>query len=208
MLREISLRGCSHELIRLLHKDVTEMAICSSCNQNIEDGTKFCNNCGTAVGEANTASVAPTAQPAPMSGAILTKFCASCGAGLVASAVVCPSCGSAQKGFAAAGTKTKTVAVLLAVFLSAWTWVYTFSVNAKKFWIAAGLWGLCTILWIVGYASASVTLVCNPPGSFNCNYHTSGGGTILLAWLISFGVYLWAVIDTATKPSEYFTSIQ
>ncbi len=188
------------------------MAICSSCNQNIEDGTKFCNNCGAAVG-ASSATASSPVQPASttgMSGATVSKFCASCGAGLVASAVVCPSCGSAQKGMAGSttGTKTKTTAVLLAVFLSAWTWVYTYSVNAKKFWIAAGLWALSFILYIVGIVSSSSTFTCDQGTLNNCSYHASGAGTILFAWLIAFGVFLWALIDTATKPASYFEAIK
>ncbi len=31
--------------------------------------------------------------------------------------------------------KDKSVAVILAVFLSFWTWLYTYSLNSKKFWI-------------------------------------------------------------------------
>lgn len=202
MLREISQFAPLNNSIPSTREDVADVAICNSCNQNIADGTKFCNNCGAPVG-----ATAPVVQAPAPAGAVYTKFCASCGNGLVASAVVCPSCGSPQKGFATTGGKSKTTAVLLAVFLSAWTWVYTYSVNAKKFWIAVGLWVLAIIFYAIGISSAATTFTCDPNGT-NCNFHSSGGGTILFGWLIAFGVFLWALIDTASKPSEYFSAIK
>lgn len=75
--------------------------------------------------------------PQPPMGPVPTgKFCGSCGAPLVATAVICPSCGTSV-----GALKSKTVAVLLAVFLSFWTWIYTYKKDAVKFWIGlvAGL---------------------------------------------------------------------
>jgi hypothetical protein len=144
--------------------------------------------------------------PAP-AGVTYTKFCASCGNGLVASAVVCPSCGSPQKGFSTTGGKSKTVAVLLAVFLSAWTWVYTFQANAKKFWIAVGLWVLGIIFYAIGVASVvHAGITCDQFN--NCQVrNASGGGTILIGWLIFLAVWLWAIIDAATKNQEFYSNL-
>ena len=74
--------------------------------------------------------------------------------------------------------KSKTTAVLLAVFLSFWTWCYTYKTNAAKFW--TGL-GLCII---------SVPL-----------------DLIVIGWFISLGVWIWAIIDVATKDDSYYRSI-
>jgi hypothetical protein len=67
------------------------------------------------------------------------KFCGSCGNPLVATAVICPQCGTA-----AGSPKSKTTAILLAVFLGFWTWVYTYKTDKVKFWV-----GLASCLLIV-----------------------------------------------------------
>lgn len=53
------------------------------------------------------------------------RYCPVCGTGLVAQAVICPSCGS-PTGQSSFGGKSKTAGVLLAVFLGPWTWLYTY----------------------------------------------------------------------------------
>jgi len=40
--------------------------------------------------------------------------------------------------------KDKTVAILLAVFLGFWAWIYTWQVDKKKFWIFLGV-GVLTL---------------------------------------------------------------
>jgi hypothetical protein len=64
--------------------------------------------------------------------------------------------------------------VLLAVFLSFWTWLYTFQRDAAKFWWGLGLaiFGLITALFIIGD-------------------------------FILLGVWIWAIVDTAKK-SDYW----
>lgn len=180
------------------------MATCASCNQAVTDGSKFCNNCGALVSAGTP--VAPRSPAPPPPGVVFTKFCASCGSGLVAAAVICPNCGAAQKGFSTSGGKSKTTAVLLAVFLSAWTWVYTWKVNAKKFWIAMGLWVVQIIIFIVGAGQVASKLTCNPTTDA-CSYHTGSAGILLFAYLISFGIWIWAIVDTSTKSREYYSNL-
>ncbi|MCL4479769.1 MAG: hypothetical protein M1381_11880 [Deltaproteobacteria bacterium] len=52
--------------------------------------------------------------------------------------------------------KEKTVAILLAVFLGFWTWVYTYQKDAGKFWgnliftvITFGIWGIVAWIWAI-----------------------------------------------------------
>lgn len=52
--------------------------------------------------------------------------------------------------------KSKTPAILLAVFLGLWTWLYTYKVDAWKFWLnlvvsilTLGLWGLIAWVWAI-----------------------------------------------------------
>lgn len=185
------------------------MATCTSCNQTLADGAKFCANCGATVGGPTYGAAAPTpaaAQTVAPPGVVYTKFCSSCGNGLVAAAVICPNCGAAQKGFSTSGGKSKTTAVLMAVFLSAWTWVYTWRANKKKFWIAFALWIVGLIITIAAAGSAASHLVCNQAGG-GCTIQSSSGGIIVVSWLISFGIWLWAIIDTSTKSQAYYASI-
>jgi len=71
--------------------------------------------------------------------------------------------------------KDKTVAILLAVFLAPWNWCYTYRRDAAKFWIGLSVFILGLILTVV-----------------------------LIGFLMIFGVWLWAIIDAATKPDVYY----
>lgn len=73
-------------------------------------------------------------------------FCTSCGKSIKKEAAYCVSCGVAnaatlvQPANAVAGSiqripKDKTTAILLAVFLGFWTWIYTYQRDAWKFWL-------------------------------------------------------------------------
>ena len=80
-----------------------------------------------------------------------TKFCTACGNSLVENDVICPKCGSATKKFFQTPqnaiqevayseshnpeAKDKTTAVLLAVFLGVWSFLYTFRADARAFWL-------------------------------------------------------------------------
>ncbi len=77
--------------------------------------------------------------------------------------------------------KDKTAAVLLAVFLSFWTWLYTYRKDAWKFWVGLGVTlGLIVLILPTLFATLF----------------------ILPFW--AFAVWLWALIDVATKPPEYY----
>lgn len=111
------------------------------------------------------------APPAGVTVGAPSRFCRGCGLQLVPTASSCPRCGTAT-----GSPRTKTTAVLLAVFLGHWTWLYTYDRNKTKFW-----WGLGAAI-----LGAILTMV-------------------LVGFLVLFGVWLWAVIDTATTPDEFYT---
>jgi len=97
-------------------------------------------------------------------------FCPACGNQIVHTAVICPSCGTAV------GTpKDKSIAVLLAVFLMAWTWLYTYKRDSVKFWIGG-------VLGLIGIATS----------------------WLVIGFFLLVGVWLWAIIDTAVKPAAYY----
>jgi hypothetical protein len=70
--------------------------------------------------------------------------------------------------------KEKTAAVLLAVFLSFWSWLYTYKVNAWKFW--TGL-GICVFFF-------------------------------WLLFLPPIGVWIWAIVDNATKDEKWYKNFK
>ncbi len=131
------------------------------------------------------------------------KFCAGCGTGLVASAAVCPNCGSPTGAGLGPGGKDKTVAVLLAVFLGPWTWLYTYSRNALKFWVGLGVGvGAFVVAGIVAGVTAS---------RFNSQVDPNavmGAGVSLalfgLAFFVWFGFHIWAIIDVAVAPPTFY----
>lgn len=94
-------------------------------------------------------------------------FCHSCGNTIKSEAVICVHCGvetansksnkmANQRPSQMVEPKDKTTAVLLAVFLGFWTWIYTYKIDAWKFWlnlalsvITFGFWGVVAWIWAV-----------------------------------------------------------
>jgi len=115
----------------------------------------------------------PSPYPVPYGqpGMGLSPFvCFACGGMVVATASMCPRCGTLL------GTpKDKTAAVLLAIFLAPWNWVYTYKRDSAKFWIGISVMVVGLILTFVG-----------------------------IGLLMIFGIWLWAVIDAATKPDAFY----
>ncbi len=91
-------------------------------------------------------------------------YCHSCGEPIKKEAEICVKCGVRVKGAdanAMAVPKDKTVAILLAVFLSLFTWLYTYKRDAWKFWVNFGLsivtfgfWGFIAWPWAIIDAAA------------------------------------------------------
>lgn len=79
-------------------------------------------------------------------------------------------------------TKDKMVAVLLAVFLGFWAWIYTYHKDAWKFWVNLGV------------LAALIALIL--PTFFM---------SLLFLPFAAFGSWLWALIDVAIKPDEYYS---
>jgi len=82
-------------------------------------------------------------------------FCPSCGEAIKKEAVICVHCGVQIKK-STGEPKKKATAVLLAVFLSYWTWLYTYKRDAWKFWlnlalsiVTVGFWQLVAWPWAI-----------------------------------------------------------
>ncbi len=120
--------------------------------------------------------------PGPFLGAAIAQYCVTCGNGLVATAAICPRCGTPVPGAkpVQVGAKSRSAAVLLAVFLSFWSFLYTYSISAWKFWLGLGLSVLpLIIVWTVTAANGSP-------------------GIAVVSYLISLGVWIWAIVDRST----------
>ena len=82
--------------------------------------------------------------------------------------------------------KSKTAAVLLAVFLSFWTWLYTYKKDAWKFWV-----GLVATL---GIGALVVFLYIPSPYDF------------VLSLVFNSGIWIWSIVDAVSKKDEWYRS--
>ncbi len=126
----------------------------------------------------------------------VSKYCQACGNGLIESAAICPKCGTPVQGHSlpgAASVKSKTTAVVLAVFLSYWTWLYTYSVNKTKFWVALGVGFGLFIIQMATFASSSSAAL---------------GATTVFGWVVGVGFWIWAIVDNASKPESFFANLK
>lgn len=136
------------------------------------------------------------------------KYCTVCGHGLVAQAVICPNCGSPVGAGYGRGYKTKTAAVLLAVFLGPWTWLYTYRRNAWKFWagLVSGILGAVVAAIVVGIYFVNVNQA-STPSQFNqpsAPAPALATFAVVVCYLIPFAVWIWAIVDAAFSPATFY----
>jgi hypothetical protein len=118
-------------------------------------------------------------------GGALSQYCVTCGNGLVTTAAICPRCGTPVSGATRGqmGSKSRTTAVLLAVFLSFWSFLYTYSISPWKFWLGLGLSVFTFIIDVILVAANGDSP--SPPGS-------------IALILIGLGVWIWSIVDRST----------
>jgi hypothetical protein len=108
-----------------------------------------------------------------------------------------------------AGERSKIVAILLAVFLGGWTWLYLYKYCARKFWIFIITSVLSLVGVFVAFASFASSLStstcentninCGPPSGFFVFFGLFG-----LLWLIYIGFHIYAIVDTCTKSEQWY----
>ena len=124
----------------------------------------------------------------------------------------CPACGAAVQ--QPARRKSKNTAVMLAVSLSWWTWLYTYKRDTWKFWLGLGVGvasvGLMFVYIINMFADAMnmVGLVTSGSLSETQLVGSISGWTnwVTVASIGGFGVWVWAIVDTAVKSGEWYNS--
>jgi hypothetical protein len=154
----------------------------------------------------------------------VTKYCTGCGNGLIETAAICPKCGTpvaAAKVVGAVAPKTKNAAVLLAVFLGFWTYLYTFAKDKVKFWIflAASFVGSgIYFTTLTTAATASANQVNCILGSWDYTYGESNYDTsmcdiyqpnytgVFIGLAIQLGIYVFIIVDRARKPQEFYSN--
>jgi hypothetical protein len=133
-------------------------------------------------------------------------FCQNCGSRMEQTDSFCKSCGTpigvqanqayqyqASLGQLSTSRKSKIISILLAVFLTFFTWLYTFKRDGWKFWlglVVSSLPGLIAAIFLEFYISDVSWL----PDDL----------LIALSYLLPMAVWLWAIIDAATKKQEWY----
>jgi hypothetical protein len=124
---------------------------CKNCGKEVDANAEFCGNCGTRVSEAASQPVSqPAGQTAPAAQPV------------------------------SAGGKKKGVALVLAIFFSFFTWLYTFKRDSKKFFIGLGAWILVIILSFVGVG--------------------------FFLGILMFAIWIWGIVDVTRKNDEWYRS--
>jgi hypothetical protein len=101
------------------------------------------------------------------------------------------------------------------VFLSFWSWLYTFKINKTKFFIGLGAGFVAWIMQItsflltaddidyyagcIDYYGADLVQALAECASYQPDYTLA-----FLAGSITFGIWLWALIDNAKKPAGFY----
>ena len=138
--------------------------------------------------------------------------CAKCGKELPSQAMYCPYCGASVH--EPARRKNKKTAVLLAVSLSWWTWLYTYKKDAWKFWLGLGL-GVVSIGLLFAYiikafedAMNLVDLAMSGSLSETQLAGSTSGWTnwVTIAQVAVFCIWVWSIVDTAVKGSQWYNS--
>lgn len=149
---------------------------CPRCQANNFPSSDVCWQCGQPLqraqfqsqpGSPSAVHTGPRKQQPPKGPDEI--YCPACGEVVKKDAVICLHCGVAVASAGYAFPKDKAVAVILAIFLAFWTWVYTYQRDAWKFWL-----------------NLALTIV-------------SCGWWAFVAWV-------WAIIDVAVKPKEYYSN--
>jgi hypothetical protein len=100
--------------------------------------------------------------------------------------------------------KSKTTAVLLAVFLGCWTWLYTYKKNSWKFWLGLVLGMPSFIIFNLGIIPRNAVQY-----DANGNYLGLGGyrfsnEIMVPVILILLVLWIWAIVDVCLTRQEWY----
>lgn len=154
------------------------MVYCRNCGKELLPQAAICIGCG----------VAP-----PKGG----SYCQNCGSPVVPLAEVCVKCGVR---LAHAHHKSRTASILLAVFLSYWTWLYTYKRDRRKFWLSLSL----TLLFTVPSVPLFFWMNATPAIEVSDAATIIAGTWVIVGWLAGVGIWVWAIVNAAAKPEYWY----
>jgi|694.fasta_scaffold51111_7 hypothetical protein len=134
------------------------------------------------------------------------KFCSACGNALLETAVVCPKCGSPTPQYRPQVTsqaKSKTTAVVLAVFLGPWSWLYTYALNSYKFWLTMSVQTLAFIYFISVFIGMQIKLSAGTAVSDDARAVVAAS---LFFGLLNSAFWLWALLENAIKSQDFYAN--
>ena len=94
--------------------------------------------------------------------------------------------------------KSKTAAVLLAVFLGPCTWLYTAGIDWGKFLIGIVLCMVASLFLVLG--EQIIWLLQGQLSDPQAVWETG----LVLSGILLAVVYIWAILDTARKPASWY----
>jgi hypothetical protein len=96
------------------------------------------------------------------------------------------------------------MAVLLAVFLGFWTWVYTYRKNTRKFWV-----GL--VFGLPAFVIFNIGVIPHNSVEYDTSGNYLGWGGFLFSnnilvpsLLVILGLWIWAITDVCLKRQEWY----
>jgi hypothetical protein len=86
--------------------------------------------------------------------------------------------------------KSKIVAILLAIFFSFFSWLYTYSRNSVKFWVALVI-NIALPIWFL-------SKIINDASTVYLTY-------LVIAWRVAlYGIWIYAIVDNSVKRRTFY----
>lgn len=155
---------------------------CGKCGERNPEGFAYCGKCGAML---NTASEPKFKSSVQQNSSLSTV--ATTGESVKANPYPDLKTG-----------KSKALAIVLAIFLGFWSWIYTYKRSAWKFWLGF-------FLLIVEIVSFYLRLTMMASAMLGDGINSSG---LTVTWFLSIGIFivvwLWAIIDNIGHNKKWF----
>jgi len=155
-------------------------------------------------------------------------YCPECGKPIKRNVAICVNCGVQIKEIKTSETTTynpnakdKGIAIVLAIFLGFWSWLYTYKKDFKKFWIFISLIfvivacvGILIIIETVDSINNPLTKCMPSDMILHSNLYVGIHMTLinygtwfwLLYLLISASSYIWALCNSVIRHTNFYTN--
>lgn len=137
-------------------------------------------------------------------------FCPECGKPVKRNAVICVNCGIQIKEIKTSPVKENTdnppakskgVAIVLAIFLGFWSWLYTYKKDFKKFWIYIGIFiafiGVIIVVSSMDFLFPNTTQQLTGVQALFASYGT-------WIWLFILSGNVWAFCNSVIRPENFY----